>query len=190
MIKRKNMFGIGTMVLSVFLLACVPEERNPAISVKGGERSFRFSPEVLTNQWCSLSKWCVNTRRSIANVEDEAFRRAQAERYAEEWMNADFTKIPSSHYVLAADNYFKGIDYVIDVLLDAKIRNDDLLRFVDKLLAKYKQICNDDCYLQDRIWKDDRIKQRSIRLLKADYENNVLFFKRKIIPILHPQVGE
>lgn len=181
----KSIFGFGAIALVLlYLSACVPgEQKEICIGEEGGCR-YGIRADVLTNRWAAISERWVAIRRRIANRGNMELMRSEAERCAEQWVDIDFAMIPTSHYVIAADNYFKGIDYVLDVLLDVKTSDEDLFRFVRKALEKYRQICIDDVHEGGRTWKDDRTKERVLRLLKSDYEENVIFFKRKIIPLL------
>lgn len=177
---HRYMFFLAVILVAV--TSCRPDDtkRRELELVK---ENFWISPEVvITNDWRFVLNEHKLMRRYIDSIESPDLKKDLAERIVRRWREIDLGKISSSRYVIAADNYFKCIDFLLEDIQDAGVEVDSLTSNLNALLEKYRQMTMDDAELNSKAWGSEREKKFALRLLKKDYEENIRFFESKISP--------
>lgn len=176
---KSRMYIFFSVVFLVTSCRPVDTERRKLDFVKENDW---ISPEVLvTNDWRFILDEHKRMREHIEGIEASVLKKDATERLARQWREIDFGKISPSRYVIAADNYFKCIDFLLEVIKDAGVGDENVTSNLNALLEKYRQISM-DADLNSKVWGTEGEKKNVLRLLKKDYEENIKFFERKISP--------
>lgn len=178
--KKKNCKYLICIIVLFCMLACTREMQNKENLSRGNSCDYEVAVHTFTNQWSEVARHMRAMQKTIGHV--DVVRKYQlAIELSEHWMAMDFSGVSSSRYVTAADNYFRSIDYIHDILKDASVEPQEIKRIMCRILDKYKRICHEDVMSSKTMCKDDEARLRCLKVLKKDSEENIRFFKKKVL---------
>ena len=178
--KMKNSKYLVFIVVLFCISACTREMQSKENLLKGNSSDYEVAVHTFTNQWSEVARRMRAVQKIIGNA--DVVRKYQlAIELSEHWMAMNFSDVPSSRYVTATDNYFKSLDYIHDILKEAGVEPEEIKRIMCRILDKYKRICNEDVMSSKTMCKDDKARLRCLKVLKKDSEENIRFFKKKVL---------